>query len=129
VEPLSGKHFLLEFSHLDSHCFKHFLDEFAQAHPEELHLVQVDNSMVHRARSLQLPRNVILLFQPPYCPEVNPIERLWQDLKQMLGWKLFNDLTSLQEAITSWVEKLHPQKVKSLTQWAWLVDALCVAGI
>ncbi|MDY6900662.1 MAG: transposase, partial [Cyanobacteriota bacterium] len=26
-------------------------------------------------------KNVILLFQPPYCPEVNPIERVWQYIK------------------------------------------------
>ncbi|PSP36194.1 MAG: hypothetical protein BRC57_02920 [Cyanobacteria bacterium QS_8_48_54] len=25
-----------------------------------------------------------LLFQPPYCPEVNPIERVWQELKRWL---------------------------------------------
>lgn len=129
VEPLSGQQFLLECSHLDSCCFEQFLQAFAQAYPEELHILQVDNSMVHRAQDLAIPGNIILLFQPPYCPEVNPIERLWQDLKQSLQWHLFDDLAHLQSAITTWVQQLTPQRVKSLTQWPWLVDALCVAGI
>jgi putative transposase len=47
---------------------------------------------------LQIPGNVILLFQPPYCPDVNPIERLWHDLKQTLQWKLFEGLSELQSA-------------------------------
>lgn len=129
VEPLSGEHLLLEFSHLDGHCFEQFLQSFAQAYPDELHLIQLDNSMVHRAQSLQIPSNVILLFQPPYCPEVNPIERLWQDLKQTLQWKPFEGLSELQSAITHWVRRLSARRVKSLTGWDWLVDALCVAGI
>ncbi|PSO63482.1 MAG: hypothetical protein BRC36_08095 [Cyanobacteria bacterium QH_2_48_84] len=47
-------------------------------HPEELHLIQVDNAKAHSAQTLTVPDNVILLFQPPYCPELNPIERVWQ---------------------------------------------------
>ncbi|PSO55069.1 MAG: hypothetical protein BRC40_01860 [Cyanobacteria bacterium QH_8_48_120] len=33
---------------------------------------------------MTVPDNVVLLFQPPYCPEVNPIERVWQELKRWL---------------------------------------------
>jgi transposase len=28
--------------------------------------------------------NVVLLYQPPHCPELNPIERVWEDLKRGL---------------------------------------------
>ena len=37
------------------------------------------------ARRLQLPANVVLLPLPPYSPELNPIERLWRDLKDWLS--------------------------------------------
>ncbi|PSO57420.1 MAG: hypothetical protein BRC39_15295, partial [Cyanobacteria bacterium QH_7_48_89] len=33
VEPISGQHFMLEFSHLDSLCFEEFLQTFSQAYP------------------------------------------------------------------------------------------------
>ena len=74
VEPISGEHFMLELSHLDSLCFEEFLQAFAQMYPHELHLIQVDNATAHSAQTLTVSDNVILLFKPPYCREVNPIE-------------------------------------------------------
>lgn len=129
VEPLSGELFLLEFSHLDSACFGAYLQQFAARYPKDLHLIQLDNSMAHQAQNLQVPQNIVLIFQPPYCPEVNPIERLWLALKDALRWRLWQDLGELQTAISQWVERLTRRQVKSLTSWGWLVDALCVAGI
>lgn len=41
----------------------------------------------------------ILLFQPPYSPELNPIERVWEHLKRDLKWKLFYNLEHLKAKI------------------------------
>lgn len=57
-----------------------FLEKFAQAHPDEVHIIQLDNAPAHRAKDLTVPENLVLLFQPPYCPELNPIERVGQHL-------------------------------------------------
>ena len=40
VEPLTGGSFFLIFSHLDSDCFQCFLDEFSQAYPDSLNVMQ-----------------------------------------------------------------------------------------
>ncbi|MFQ3627446.1 MAG: transposase [Cyanobacteriota bacterium] len=45
----------------------------------------MDHAAAHTAQTLRLPDNVILVilvFQPPYCPEVNPMERVWRELKR-----------------------------------------------
>lgn len=68
VEPLTGEHFFWEFSHLDTVCFEIFLTNFASTYSEDLHIVQVDNGAFHSSRHLQVPPNVILLFQPPHTP-------------------------------------------------------------
>ncbi|MDJ0715585.1 MAG: transposase [Prochloraceae cyanobacterium] len=39
---------------------------------------------VEELKLLMIPSNIILLFQPPYCPELNPIERLWEYIKYYL---------------------------------------------
>ena len=49
-----------------------------------VHLI-VDNSGIHSARATQkmldeLDGRVVLHFLPPYCPDANRIERVWQDL-------------------------------------------------
>lgn len=75
VEPATGDHFWLEFSHADSACFQLFLEHFAARYPHELHVLQFDQASFHLAKNLSIPENVIVLYQPPKCPELNPVER------------------------------------------------------
>lgn len=72
VSPESGESFWLEFSHLDSVCFQIFLDKLAAHYPDVLNIVQVDNGKFHHSSTLKIPDNVLLIFQPPYSPELNP---------------------------------------------------------
>ena len=72
VEPTTGEQFFLQFTHVDSDCYQLFLDEFSKAYPDSLNILQVDNGAFHKAQDLVIPDNIILLFQPPYCPELNP---------------------------------------------------------
>ncbi|PSP14436.1 MAG: IS630 family transposase, partial [Cyanobacteria bacterium SW_11_48_12] len=32
---------------------------------------------------------------PPYCPELNPIEQVWQELKRWLQWRHFDSIALL----------------------------------
>jgi transposase len=70
-----------------------------------------------------------LLFQPPYCPELNPIERLWQHLKKELRWTLFNNLTQLQTKVDKLIADLTVETVTSITGFSFITDALSVAAI
>jgi transposase len=96
VEPLTGNSFFYEFYHLDTVCFEKFIELFFQANPEDIHIIQLDNGGCHQALDLSLPENVILLFQPSHCPELNPIERLWEEIKKCLKWELFTSLDQLR---------------------------------
>ena len=81
VEPTSGESFFLELPQLNTANFQIFLQEFAHAYQGTLNIVLMDNGSCHKAKSLVLPDQVVCLFLPPYSPELNPIERLWRDLK------------------------------------------------
>lgn len=129
VEPLTGESFLYEFSHLDTICFEKFLELFAQKYPKDLHIIQLDNGGFHNSLNLNIPENVILLFQPAYSPEVNPIERLWEYIKEQLKWKTFDNLENLREAVEKSLGKLSKEIVASLTGWKFILDALFVADI
>ena len=78
VEPMSGKSFFYEFCHLDSICFEKYLELFSEEYSNDFHIIQLDNGSFHQALNLSIPDNIMLLFQPPYTPQVNPIERLWR---------------------------------------------------
>ena len=92
IEPSSGDSFFLEFSHLDSQCFQVFLNEVSRYSPDCLNLIQLDQGKFHQSNDLKIPENILLIFQPPASPELNPIERFWQYLKDNLSWKLYDEL-------------------------------------
>jgi hypothetical protein len=129
VEPKSGENFFWEFSHMDSACFQVYLQEFARAYPEDLHIIQLDNGPLHTAKKLQLPPNIVLLFQPAHSPELNPIERLWEHLKGQLRWQVFKDIKHLQERVRELLNNLELDVITSLTGWTYILDSLSVAGI
>lgn len=129
VEPLTGEHYLWEFSHLNTDCFSVFLEKFAATYPQDIHILQLDNGAFHLSGKLQVPENIILLFQPPHTPQVNPIERLWQEIKKSLNWESFHSLDELREFIWRRLEKLNTSIVASITGWDFILDALYVSGL
>ncbi|MDW8215756.1 MAG: transposase, partial [Roseiflexaceae bacterium] len=86
MAPTSGERFFLESPALNADQFQRFLDAFSQAFAASLNILVLDTSGAHTARRLTIPENVRLVFLPPYCPELNPIERVWRDLKDELAW-------------------------------------------
>lgn len=129
VEPRTGVSFFYEFSHLNSDCFQAFLDLIAQQFANEILIVQLDNGAFHKAKRLQVPANIVLLFQPPHCPELNPIEQVWQYLKRRLRWHLPQNLEQLRQWMRQQLEALSPQIIASITGRASILEALSVAGI
>ena len=57
----------------------------------------LDNGQFHKANKLSVPTNVELAFLPPYSPELNPVERLWQDLKDQLAFDFHEHLSSTSQ--------------------------------
>lgn len=129
IEPKTGNSFFYEESHLDTECFEKFLQQFSQSFPEELHILQVDNAPFHKAKNLILPENIVLLFQPSYCPELNPIKRFWQHLKSFLSWRLFTALDDLRAKVREILDSFTRQAIASLTGWEYILQTLSVAGI
>jgi transposase len=124
VEPLTGDSFFLEFSHLDADCFQIFLEQFSQAHPHSLNVLQLDNGRFHFAKKLQIPENVVLLFQPPYSPDINPIERVWQFIKDQLRWLNLKNLDELRKKVDEIIQSITPNQIASLTSFDFILTAL-----
>ena len=110
-------------------CFEKFLELFASKYPLDLHIIQVDNGGFHNYLNLSLPENVILLFQPAYSPEVNPIERLWGYVKEQLKWLRFEHIEELKAAVQKELNKLTNEVIASLTGWQFILEALSVAQV
>lgn len=80
--------------------------------------------LIQPRKTLKIPKNVILLFQPPYCPEVNPIERVWQYIKYHLRSLLFINLDDVKEKVAQVLNSLRQDIIISLAGWDCFQNAL-----
>jgi transposase len=102
----TGDNFMLEFPTCDSDCFQVFLDLFSQRRPNELLVTVLDNASIHKTQKLVVPSNVKMIFLPPYSPELNPAEKIWQKFKRAFSNKLFDNIEQMDEFISELARSL-----------------------
>ena len=125
VDPLTGESFFLELPYLNGECFQEFLNELSAFYRDDFMIMLTDNASAHTAKKLVMPDNIILLPIPSYCPELNPIERLWQYIKSRIDFTLHKTLESLKQNVAEILkEKCTDSVVASITGYSYIVDAV-----
>lgn len=135
IEPLTGDHFLYEYPQLNGEYFQEFLNWLSQQLGEDYAILQIDQASAHMTSAIRWPENVIPLAQPPHSPELNPIERLWQFLKQPLKNELFSSLQALRvgvarrrHRIQELFDQLTLEQVMSVSSYNFILEALFYAA-
>jgi transposase len=127
VEPTTGDAFWWELPCLDADCFTVFLRQFGHHYAESLNIVLLDQAPAHVAHRVAVPDNVVLVWLPAYSPELNPVERLWEDLKHridVLDARVRTSLAALQAHVADIVRRYTTEAIASLTGYAYLVEAI-----
>jgi len=127
VEPTTGEAFWWELPSLDAECFGIFLHKFGQYYAESLNIVLLDQAPAHVAQRVSVPDNVVLMWLPAYSPELNPVERLWEDLTariDVLDAQVRSSLTALQEHVAGLVQRYTAATIASLRGYASLLEAV-----
>ena len=102
-----------------------FLAEVAQRHPQDDILLVLDGAGWHRARDLRIPENMRLLPLPPYSPELNPVEHLWEEIREKWFPNLvFDTLTGVADRLVEALAALenNPHRVAQITGFDWIVS-------
>jgi hypothetical protein len=91
----------------------------------EVAAVVWDRAPSHRALAaydLGLP----LIAQPPYAPELNPVERVIEELRRVVEGKVYPTIEEKVAAVEEELRKLDaaPERVRQLAGWDWIRDAL-----
>jgi transposase len=129
VEPLTGWHWTQEYGKLNSENFQAFLNDLSVQLGSTVAVMQMDRAPAHRAQAIEWPDNIIPIFQPAHCPELNPIERLWQFLKGLWKGENFVSINALRQRVSQELEQLRVEQVQSLTSFDFILDALLQAGL
>ena len=108
---------------LDIHAL--FLTQIGQSDPTAWHVVIQDQAGFHlRAGDPRLPANVRIVPLPPYSPELNPVEKLGDLVKDAICNRLFKQLHVLEDAILAELEPLRQcgARVAQLIGGGWLLE-------
>ena len=104
-----------------------FLREVAQRHADAfiVMVMVMDQAGWHIAGDLAVPQNMRLVFLPPYSPELNPAEHLWEALREdCFANHVFANLDAVEHALTNGLVALEadPARTQSLTGFKWITS-------
>ena len=124
VEPLTGSSFFLVMPYCNTACMNVFLRELAKVYPEDWIILVCDGAAWHRARALEIPPNIQLLFIPPATPEMNPMEQVWKELRK-LGFRneIFQTLEKVVVRLCDSICSLSHDTIQSITGRDWILSA------
>jgi transposase len=100
-----------------------FLRQIARRDPLSIHVVIWDGAGFHPPNGDgRIPGNVVVLRQPPYSPELNPVERLWDQLRDGLCNRSWQNLEELLAHATRWLREFwgQPRRILSLVGDGWM---------
>jgi len=122
VSPYDGRHDSLVLPWANSEAMSLFLEEVSRRYPDEYLLMFMDQAGWHKGKKLRIPANMELAFLPPYSPELNPQEQVWDELREKYcGNKLFKSLEGVVDAVVQGLQHLEtsPVTLTRLTQRSW----------
>lgn len=96
VSPFSGANFSLIMPGVNTEIMNVYLHELAQQYSTRPILLIMDRAGWHRSKDLHIPPNITIKYLPPYSPELNPIEKLWEWFrKEVTHNRIFTTLTEI----------------------------------
>lgn len=87
-----------------------FINQVSKSDPDKIHVIIGDGAGFHHKQGQDfegaIPSNVRILTLPPYSPELNPIEKLWDVVKDSICNINWSSLGELESQLTKTLEDL-----------------------
>jgi len=118
-----GKMTSLILPYANTEMMNLFLQETAQDFKDFFVIMLVDQAGWHKSKTLIIPENVRLIPQPPHSPELNPVEHLWEDLREnAMPNAAFKSLDQVEQALCHRLVDLenNPERLRSMTNFPYL---------
>ena len=118
VAPQRGLMTSLVLPRADTAMMNLFLEHVSETFADYFIVMQVDQAAWHRSKSLVIPDNIRLIYQPAYSPELNPTEHVWEELREKyFPNRLFSSLDQLIDVLCQGLNDLTADvaRLRSLT--------------
>jgi len=130
VSPHDGVMVSLILPVVTAEAMSIFLAEVAQRHPEDSILMVLDGAGWHRASTLVVPENMRLLPLPPYSPQLNPTEHIWDEVREKwFANTVFDALDGVEDRLEESLVYLEQNKslIASITGFDWIISIPLIA--
>lgn len=126
VCPKDGTCFYLIMPASDTECFQIFLQHLSKRYRRQYILLFVDGAGNHSSGDLVVPNNITLQFLPPYSPELNPQENIWDEMREKIfknyALKSMDHVFAKLEEAALYIEQ-NPEVAKSITSFPYIAKS------
>jgi hypothetical protein len=130
VSPLDGALDSLILPDVDTDSMSLFLSIVSERHSNETILMFMDQAGWHKAKALIIPSNIRLFNLPPYSPELNPAEHLWEEIREKWFPNLvFKSIAGVEDTLMDALATLEhdPERVAGLAGFHWIISGIKMA--
>jgi len=130
VSPFDGRCSALILPWSDNYTMSVFLKHTSEIFRKDFCVMFLDKASWHTTRQLKIPANIRLIPLPPHSPELNPVEHVWEYLREnFFGNKIFSSLDAVADSLFEGLRSLvlNAEVLKSLTNYHWL-NTLCMTS-
>jgi len=118
VAPKIGKMVSLVLPYSNTEMMNIFLEQVSKDFCSYFIIMQVDQAGWHDSNDLVIPENIRLLYQPAYSPELNPVEHIWEEIREKRFYnKNSESLDKVMQNLCDGLMELEsdPQHIRSMT--------------
>ena len=116
VSPKTGAEFTLLMPYVNTETLNMYLYEMSSwlGHRKKACII-MDQAGWHKANQLCIPYNIKIIYLPPYSPQLNPVERLWQHIKDnTIKNAIYDNLTDLEISVSDFIKTITPDIIRSV---------------
>ena len=125
VCPLAGDSYSIIAPECNTAAMNELLHGLSEAYPQEDIVLFADNAGWHRSKELNRPANIRIELLPPYSPELNPTEHLWDYIREQKDFNnhIFESMDQLEDHLEATLKDLHHEKeyIQSLCTFNWMI--------
>ena len=123
VSPLEGQLDWCICDKMNSDHMSAFLSQVSAAHPHDFIVMIVDGASSHKSKQLAVPQNMKLLLLPPYSPQLNPQENIWDEVREKnFPNRVFNHMDAVKNQLIEGLTSLASNAgcLRSIAFWPWI---------
>lgn len=130
VSPWDGALDFMTAEKMNTESMNRFLEQVSEAHQSDFIVMVLDGASSHKRKELKIPVNMAFVRLPPYSPELNPAEQIWNSLrKNYFANKVFDSLDAATKQAEQGLSNMaaNQEAMKSLSNWPWIKSINLIA--